>query len=190
MSSVRTLLCSARVRALLSLGMVLGLGAVGTLAAWSAAPVTTSGVFTTGVIDIQLNGNQGATSTTPYVFSPTNSVVPGASVAVVLPVQNKGTVPFTYTTSVIGENTAGKAYQLTALYGGSTADGKSCTGGSATTPTTVALTTSVSIGGSRGLAVGSASDNICLQFALPITTTGVATGDVGNVLFTFLATST
>ncbi|MGU3435799.1 SipW-dependent-type signal peptide-containing protein [Actinomycetes bacterium M1A6_2h] len=187
--SVRPIIGSARVRALLSLGMVLGLGAVGTLAAWSTATTTASGVFTTGTIDIQLNGNQGATSTTPFVFSPTASVVPEASVAVVLPVQNKGSVAFTYTTSVVGENTAGKAYQLTALYGGATSDGKTCTGGTATSPPTVSLLNSVSIGGSRGLAPASNPDNICLQFTLPITTTGVATGDVGNVLFTFLATS-
>lgn len=45
-----------RTRAVLSLGMVLGLGAVGTMAAWSGSTTATSGMFSTGSIRLELNG--------------------------------------------------------------------------------------------------------------------------------------
>ncbi|NKU63947.1 hypothetical protein GS891_12655 [Rhodococcus hoagii] len=38
----------SRTRAVASLGIVLGLGAIGTLAAWSDTATATSGVFSTG----------------------------------------------------------------------------------------------------------------------------------------------
>ena len=111
MIGVYRMLKSARFRALLSLGMVLGLGAVGTLAAWSAAPVTTSGVFTTAVVDIQLNGDQGNPTAYPITFTAPKSLLPGESVSAVLPVQNKGNLPFTYTASAIGAGTLGPQLQ-------------------------------------------------------------------------------
>lgn len=53
------LLRSARVRALLSLGIVLGFGATSTLAYWTDTATVTGGTFTAGTLDLQVNDAQG-----------------------------------------------------------------------------------------------------------------------------------
>lgn len=44
-----------RTRAVLSLGMVFGLGAVGTMAAWSDTATATTGMFSTSSVNVQMN---------------------------------------------------------------------------------------------------------------------------------------
>jgi predicted ribosomally synthesized peptide with SipW-like signal peptide len=170
--------------------MVLGLGAVGTMAAWSTSATTTSGEFTTGTIDIRLNGDQGATTQTAYtLFAAGTTIPPGGSVAVLLPVQNTGTATFDYTAKAIGDDALGRALQLTARYSGATVVNNACSGGTAIPTAAVSLASERSIGGVRRLAATTGTEVICLQFTLPLTTTGVATGQSGSVLFTFTATS-
>ncbi|NKW63306.1 hypothetical protein GS937_02055 [Rhodococcus hoagii] len=55
----------SRTRAVASLGIVLGLGAIGTLAAWSDTATATSGVFSTGSVSLTLNGNRVIPPRTP-----------------------------------------------------------------------------------------------------------------------------
>lgn len=86
-----------RLRAILALGMVLGLGAVGTLALWSNSAVATSGTFATGTVDVRVNGVDS------YSFTGTNgltmaNMLPGESRAATLKVQNTpSSLPLTYT---------------------------------------------------------------------------------------------
>lgn len=82
-----------RVRALLCLGGLLGTGAVGTLAAWSDRATATSGTFGTGTITLQLDNTKTLAMNT---LAATN-LLPGESVAAMVTVQNKGTLPLTYT---------------------------------------------------------------------------------------------
>lgn len=99
---------SGRVRALLSLGMVLGLGTVGTLAVWSSNAEATTGIFSTGSIDLKLDESDGPTAN-PYAFTALkmSTMIPGRSVAAVLPVQNRGSVKFDYsaTAKAVAEST-------------------------------------------------------------------------------------
>ncbi|QCQ90549.1 TasA family protein [Rhodococcus sp. SGAir0479] len=82
-----------RVRALLCLGGILGIGAVGTLAAWNEKATATSGTFGTGTITLQLDNTKTLAMNT---LAATN-LLPGESVAAMVTVQNKGTLPLTYT---------------------------------------------------------------------------------------------
>ncbi|WP_027503677.1 SipW-dependent-type signal peptide-containing protein, partial [Rhodococcus sp. UNC363MFTsu5.1] len=67
-----------------SLGIVLGLGAIGTLAAWSDTATATSGVFSTGSIDLQLNGQQGNPGAYAFATLTKTGMMPGNSVAATL----------------------------------------------------------------------------------------------------------
>jgi len=104
---------SARVRALLALGMVLGLGVVGTLAAWQDTSAVTSGTFVAGSVDLSLRqgsaSSDGAVGTnTAYSFSDFNGtgIAPGG-VGVFKPllVRNNGTLNFGYQIAVTGTGT-------------------------------------------------------------------------------------
>lgn len=103
---------NGRVRAMLGLGTVaflaLGFGAQGTFAFWTDQATVQSGTFTSGTLDITLNGGlvgQGG-STTFSALALTN-MVPGESVAAAFPVANNGSVRVNY--SVNGSATGALA---------------------------------------------------------------------------------
>ncbi|MBM4514492.1 hypothetical protein GS438_17995 [Rhodococcus hoagii] len=70
--------------------------AIGTLAAWSDTATATSGVFSTGSINLKLNGDDGNPTAYSFATLTKTNMLPNASVAATLPVQNTGTVPFSY----------------------------------------------------------------------------------------------
>ncbi|MBY4129697.1 hypothetical protein HQO83_14965 [Rhodococcus fascians] len=99
-------LISARARAIMSIGIVLGLGAVGTLAAWSDTATATSGTFTTGRLDIKVG--TPAVDNDPPLFATTlanPAIFPGDTVSAGLLVANSaGSVANTFTISVLASN--------------------------------------------------------------------------------------
>lgn len=128
-----------RARAIASLGMVFGLGAVGTMAAWSDTATATTGMFSTSSvsIQIQLDGNRPS-----HAFTSLNKInlARGGSTASMLPVQNTGSADFTYTMKATvadsGTATYGSASAATlasnltvAVYSGATASASQCSGG-------------------------------------------------------------
>ncbi|CCQ14925.1 putative uncharacterized protein [Rhodococcus sp. AW25M09] len=130
-------LISARARAIMSIGIVLGLGAVGTLASWSDSATATSGVFTTGKIDIKL-GNP-AEDNDPLAFKTSMKKVdlfPNDTRSANLIVSNSGSVGFTYSIMATVISTTGLGTLLnSSVYLGS-ADGTN-TGCSGTLLSTV-----------------------------------------------------
>lgn len=80
-----------RIRAVLALGIVLGVGALSTTAAFSDT-ATVSAAFTAGTLDITVDGDEG--NPTPYVLSFTgaDAMAPGDTVYSPLNVANVGTV--------------------------------------------------------------------------------------------------
>jgi predicted ribosomally synthesized peptide with SipW-like signal peptide len=74
-----------RVWAVLALGMVLGLGSVGTAARWTDTVAVTGTTFTSGTIDLQVNDANAATSTTLSM----TDMTPGVSSAEVCRVANQ-----------------------------------------------------------------------------------------------------
>ncbi|MET1060113.1 MAG: SipW-dependent-type signal peptide-containing protein [Nocardioides sp.] len=185
---------SRRARALLSLGVVLGLGSVTTLAYWTDSAALTGGTFKSGTIDLKLDSvdNNPSSFSTGFAM---NNMAPGQSKAVVVPVQNTGNVAFTYVASGISNNIAPNPGTLASLLDFKvvplgTVSGSSptqtCTG-TGTFSGSLASSTSV-VTTARTLAPG-ASENVCIQATLPAgTTTGQ--NNTANAVFTFTATST
>lgn len=168
---VLRLVGSARVRALLSLGMVLGLGAVGTLAVWSTSATATSGEFVTGSVDIRLDGNEGLVSS-PYTFTfPVQPLLPGQSTAAVIAVQNRGSLPFRYGVSVVGSGSLSSALSVSAMPSGTVStngSSRTCTDGTAQTAVVPSASSQVMIPnasiGPIGATTGNA--NLCIQVTL------------------------
>lgn len=104
---------SARVRAVLALGMVLGLGVVGTLAAWQDTSAVTSGTFVAGTVDLSLRQGSAASdgavgANTAYSFSDfagTGIAPGGAGVFKQLLVRNNGSLNVGYQIGVTGTGT-------------------------------------------------------------------------------------
>src|SRR5665811_496368 len=98
---------SDRVRAVLSLGIVLGFGSVGTLAYWTDDATASGATFSSGTIDLIV----GADATDAYAFTTLGltNMVPGNSKAATITVNNNGTAPFKYTVASAATNADTKA---------------------------------------------------------------------------------
>ncbi len=167
----------------MSIGIVLGLGAVGTLAAWSDTATATSGVFTTGRIDIKV-GNP-AEDNNPAAFSTalTNTaIIPGNAVSAPLLVSNSGTVPFSYTLSVVASNNGIGTLLNSSVFAAATCGGTALS-------TVTGLGTSKSFTSfPRSIAVGS-TDQLCISVTMPSGTVVPALGATGTVTYTLQASS-
>ncbi|MDP3967965.1 MAG: SipW-dependent-type signal peptide-containing protein [Nocardioides sp.] len=123
---------TGRVRALLSLGLVIGLVQLGTMAYWTDEAVVTGGTFQTGTIDVK--AGSPAVDNNPPAFSTSftmENMVPGSTKDAPLLVTNDGTVPFTFlvngsaTNSGAGTNQLGAALRISVFPSES---GGGCTG--------------------------------------------------------------
>ena len=176
----------ARVRAVLAVGGVLGLGAVGTLAAWTDQSTATSGQFSAGKIDIKLGttpvDNNPPAFTTAFAVT---AMKPGDTVIAPLQVNNSGTVPFTYTISGTATNNGAGADQLGTAMAVQVYPNATCTGATvlntplkftfpATTPRPLAAT---------------ANETLCFRATLPATADTALQSTSTVATFTFVATS-
>lgn len=180
-----SVLISRKLRALLSVGMLVGVSVVGTLALWSTTVATRSGVFTTATINILANTSKNASLT----FAP-SGILPGQSTATLVTVTNTGSTAFQYVAAAGSSTPLGQAMTVTAAAGG-TATGGKCTGGtalvanSAITPTTP----TAFITGRGPVAAVTGTDTICVQLNLPLTAQANLAGTTGSVVFTFTASA-
>ena len=181
-------LISARARAIMSIGIVLGLGAVGTLAAWSDTATATSGVFTTGRLDIKVG--DPAIDNNPSEFTTTlanPAIFPGDTVAAGLLVSNAtGSVANTYTVSVVASNAA-LGNRLNSSVHTGLPSGSACSGAAISTVT--GLETSKPFPAlNRPLAVNG-SDQLCISVTM---TAGAQPTPAlsGTITYTITATST
>ncbi|MGX1770235.1 TasA family protein [Dietzia sp. NPDC055343] len=145
-----------RARAVASLGMVFGLGAVGTMAYWTDTATMTTGTFSVGAsLDLQVNGSKS------YNWPLTASgMMPGDTVASTLIVQNKGGVTFNYTAKVNSSGDHALApYMTLKAFSGASVSANKCTNGTAI--------------GSATLQVGSARDLV--TSARPLSVEGAET---------------
>lgn len=188
-SRARAALTGSRSRAIASLGIVLGLGAIGTLAAWSDTATATSGVFSTGSIDLQLNGSQGNPDAYGFATLTKTGMMPGTSVAATLPVQNTGSTPFNYT-MVANATSSTLAPQLKVLVSTGTSNGAVCSGG-----TVIANNVALVSGGqvnliptARPLANGN-SETLCFQVTLDANAPTTVQNQTVNASFNFNATT-
>lgn len=180
---------SGRLRAILSLGIVLGFGAVSTTAYWTDEARVTGGTFQAGTIDIAVGNppvdNDPPAFTTAFAMS---NMVPGSSQDAPLRVTNAGTVPFTFqvdgsaTNSGGGNNQLGAALRIS-VFGAH--DGTVCTGS--------ALVTDVPANGSllptqAALAVDGTRE-LCFRATLPSNAHTALQGQQSVLTLTLIATS-
>lgn len=159
---------STPVRAVLSLGVVFGLGAVGTLAYWTDSAALAGGNFTAGTLDIKLSGadNNPAAFTTNFTML---NMQPGDSKAASVSVQNAGSLAFTYTAT----GTAPGALNTTLVFRvvpGGTVSGGTCTGGTETFNNQLTAGNTGVITANRPLAAG-ANESFCVSASIPSTAT-------------------
>ena len=89
---------TGRVRAVLTVGLLVGIGAAGTQAFWTDSATLSSSPITSGRLDLMLDGaltGQGGTYTkTSFAIA---DMIPGEATATSFPVANGGSVALTYT---------------------------------------------------------------------------------------------
>ena len=188
--TMRGLLRSARVRAALSLGVVLSVGATGTFAYWTDSVSVSGTTFTAGTIDLKVNGNDTVTGYTSLNIS---NLVPGNSVAAVLTVANSGTAPMKYTAATTATNTDTKDLRsalVVKVTGDTATPGASpaatCAGTALASSGTTLNGSLISTG--RLLAAG-ANEKVCVQVSLPAAASTSLQGATTDVVLTFSGTS-
>ncbi|MEO6606133.1 MAG: TasA family protein [Aeromicrobium sp.] len=176
---------STRVRALLSLGMVFGLGAVGTLAYWTDSATLTGGTFTAGTLDIKLkSGATAAVDNNPAGFATdftVGNMQPGDSKSAVVSVLNSGSLGFLYSATGTVTGTGLGPFLRFTVYPGGAVSGNSCTGTSVFGP--AALTTNTPIFANRAIAAAG-NETFCVVATFP-TGGGPTDGQGLNATATF-----
>lgn len=174
-------------RALLSLGMVAGLGAVGTLAAWTDEATATA-TFSAGKLDLTLNGDpDDAVDLTS--LSMTN-MYPAVQKAAIVGVSNTGTLPFTYNITAGGATSALLSALTVAVYetdatGQLSTNGTTCVGKLlAASSTTFDAAELLSVDRPLG---PTSSEQLCIQVTLPGNAANELQGTTAEALFTFVA---
>ncbi|WP_412475346.1 SipW-dependent-type signal peptide-containing protein [Gordonia sp. LUNF6] len=187
-----------RARAIASLGMVFGLGAVGTMAAWSDTATATTGMFSTSAVNIEMKLNGQRPN---YAFAALSKInlARGATTAGVLPVQNTGSDDFKYTMKALvadaGTATYGSADAATfadnltiEIRSGGTSDGSTCSGGTQIlAPQKLSIGTVDMITAARQVNV-SAADDLCIQASVSPTAPIGARMSALSINFQFAAT--
>ncbi|MDR7310903.1 putative ribosomally synthesized peptide with SipW-like signal peptide [Nocardioides luteus] len=185
-AALRRAVRSTRLRALLALGVVVSIGATGTLAYWTDTVEVSGATLTTGTLDLQVNGADPYTGFTALSLT---GMYPGTSSAGVLTVQNVGTVPLSYTMTS-GSSTA----TLSPLTLKVTADtsvtndgtlNQTCPG--AALAGTGGALPSAGIATARTLQPGS-SETLCLQVTLGTDAPDSAQGRSSDLTFTLTGT--
>lgn len=191
---------SARTRAALSLGVVLAVASTGTFAFWTDSANLTGTTFTSGTLDVKLDGTLPANDNIASATLSMTNMVPGATTAEVVTINNNGNVAFKWslTGGLNGTDAStfatANAMKLTILEGGSksgTGQTSTCTGGTATTVANTPLTavTSTTLLTAQGPVAASGTKSLCFQFTFD---SGAATSLQGKSLgaaFTFTGTS-
>jgi predicted ribosomally synthesized peptide with SipW-like signal peptide len=177
---------SVRVRALLSLGMVLGLGAVGTLAAWTDVTTATA-TFSAGDVDINVNGSE----TGAVVFS-SAAMKPGDVLVAPVRINNTGDLSVTYrmATAVTGTGLgAGLAVEIRSA--ATTCQNVTSSGGVVVSTGSTTLTNALIIN-SRPLAATAPSntETLCFKVSLPADAPDSYQGKTAETTFTFTAENT
>ncbi|MGJ0119638.1 SipW-dependent-type signal peptide-containing protein [Williamsia sp. MIQD14] len=175
---------SRRFRAVLSVGMVLGLGVVGTLALWSNSVTTTSGTFTTATISILADNTKSAN----IAFEP-NGLLPGKSAAKVITVSNSGSTALRYSAAVASADALGKGMTLTVIPGATASNGVCSAGTALTSGSAITATPTTFVTGRGPLAAANGAETLCVQVNLPITALATLAGTSGTITLTFTGTA-
>jgi predicted ribosomally synthesized peptide with SipW-like signal peptide len=181
---------SQRVQALLALGILALPASVGTFAFWTDDVVITGATFSTGTLDLRVNGQDTVTG---YTTMNLTTMVPGNSVAGVLTVRNNGNVALKYTAVTAATNADAKNLRgalVVKVTGDTAVTGSSPSAtcaGTALSGTTTALNGGLVTTGR--LLAAATEEKLCVQVTLPSSAAGTLQGATTDVTFTFTGTS-
>jgi predicted ribosomally synthesized peptide with SipW-like signal peptide len=190
---------SVRARALLlSLGLVVAVVATGTYAFWTDDVTITGTTFTSGTLDLQVNGSDSYTTTTLGMSG--TPMVPGDTSAEVLVMRNNGTAPLKYTLTGgltgadAGAYSTAASLELTVVAGGTrsgSGNAATCTGGTTIYgPTALTNVTSTAIIGTRrGPLAPAATESLCFQVTFDPAAPSSLQGKTTTATFTATGTS-
>ena len=187
-------LSSARLRAALGIGVVLGIGSVSTLAAWTDDVSITGTTFSAGVLDLEVN-NLEAYATTTLGMS---AMVPGNTSAEILTIKNGGTVPLTYTLTGGLTGTNASAYSSNAalvltVKTGATRSGSgntaTCNGGTSIYSAALTTTTTTAIINTGRLVAVGGTEPLCFQVTFSATAPSTLQGNTATATFTATGSS-
>lgn len=177
---------SVSLRAVMSLGLVLGFGSAGTFAYWTDEATVSGLTITAGVLDLELQDD--ADDSVTFTSLNISNMIPGQSVAGVLKVENVGNVGFTYTASTSVSNSTLAAALVVKVTNGSVSGSSpsaTCTGSQLSGTGTDLDDALVST--ARSLAA-TASENLCIEVSMPSGASSSLQGTTTNVSYTFTAT--
>ena len=179
-------LSSVPLRAVLSLGLALGIGSAGTFAYWTDEATVTGLTITAGVLDLELQDDPD--DSISFTTLNISNMIPGQSVAGVLKVENVGNVGFTYTASTsVSNSTLASALAVKVTNGSVSGSSPSATcSGSQLSGTGTDLDDAL-VSTGRSLAA-SASENLCIEVSMPSGASSSLQGTSTNVTYTFTAT--
>ncbi|MFD1858568.1 hypothetical protein EHW97_09200 [Aeromicrobium camelliae] len=178
---------SGLLRAVLSLGLLLGLGVSGTMAYWTDQATVATGQLAAGRLDLTLNGQlAGPGGTTADTAFTVGDLVPGESFARAITVGNAGTVPLDYTAVAHTNGALGPGLRWSVVAGGTATNSGSSTNGNRTgTCTGGTLTFSAPtpvVPARRPLAAG-ASETLCITVTLDRSATSSLQGATATASF-------
>lgn len=194
---------TGRARAALALAVLAvvaaGLSVRGTFAAWTDNATMPTGSFSSGTLDLTLNGNLvGVGGSWQNTSLGLGNLSPGESTAVAVSVRNNGSTPLKYGISAVGAGTLAVTDGLRfAVYPGVTATTTgteaaanrtgSCGGTSPGDAATTPVATTATFGSDRTLAAG-ASESVCIVARLSSAAPNSLQGQSGTTAtFTFNA---
>lgn len=199
-----TVLKSTRTRALLSLGIVLGLTSVSTLAFWTDEAQLSTASIQSGMLNLQLEGAENLPATTKLAIT---GMIPGESVAATIRVDRAAnSIPFTYGATAVTTSSnalatalrfkvyaAGSAGNVTTTNGlrTQTCGGTQIWGGTAGlawSPAANVITNRASALSTTPTQAGVVSENLCIQASLPSATGNDAQSLSTAATLTFTAT--
>ncbi|HRA07618.1 SipW-dependent-type signal peptide-containing protein [Microbacterium sp.] len=196
---------TGRIRAFLTLGIVLGLGSVSTLAYWTDTATISSGTIQSGSLNLQIDGEENVSSSTKLQIA---NMIPGESVAATIRVDRApNSIPFTYGAQAVTANSNALATALRfKVYVGGTAGAVTTNGngvrsqgcggtqiwggadGLTWTPQAAIITDRASALSTTPVQAGVVSEYLCVQAILPSATGTGAQSLSTSATLTFTAT--
>ncbi|MFC8302287.1 SipW-dependent-type signal peptide-containing protein [Specibacter sp. NPDC057265] len=180
-----------QIKALLSMGMLVGLGAVSTLAAWTGTATATSAPITAAKVSLGVGATADNASSYTVPINGSNWY-PGMSQALPVVVKNTSTLALPYSiTGSVTENAGGGLGQalhvvVTAGTVTGTAPNVSCTGTPLVSKAALASFPAPVVRPSS--LAPEASETLCVQYSLPATANTALQGNSTTVKLTFTAT--
>lgn len=187
---------SVRVRAVLGLGVALGVGAIGTLAAWTDDVPISGTTFTAGTLNLKVNNAESYATTTLTM----GAMVPGSTSSEVLTVNNTASALAKYTlvgglsgTDAAQYSAAGANGLLLTIRQGGTKSGSTCIDGTVlVTDQPLTNVTTAAILAKRpttALAANSGSEALCFQVRLSPNAPTDLQGRTASATFTVRGTT-